>query len=287
MWTMFKDRFLLSPDGEGGAGGESGAPDNAGNGDGDNGSNNSSGQTYERPKYFSQVAPAKADSDDYKQLYKYQKIDELADAAISLLRENSSLRDASKRSIVVPDGKDPEAVKEFAKKLGIPETADAYPMKNLQKAGLDDTSMRIIKENCHKAMLSERQSEAFGAIMIKLAKHNLEAMQSAIEERKKCLGETLKASYKEIPTDVDRASAAERDTKAYKAFAEESGLGDILEKSGMSYNTDFIKKIAAYSRKHAGQANMDTVPGGDPANGNENRNMYGKEFNDAYYGGKK
>ena len=39
---------------------------------------------YSKPKYYSQIAPAKADSEEYNALYTYQKRDELTEAAIAL-----------------------------------------------------------------------------------------------------------------------------------------------------------------------------------------------------------
>lgn len=238
-------------------------------------------QVFARPKYFSQVAPAKADSEDYKALYRYQKLDELADAAIALQKENDTLRSNSKRSIVVPDGKNPEEVQEFARKLGIPDTADGYTLKGLDKELVPEDSLKIIKDRCHKAMMTDRQANAVSKIILDLTQSGLQMQKQAFEERRDRFNDSLKASYTDIEADVDRESAANRDLGAYKAFAEESGLKELLEDNGLAYDSSFVKGVAAYARKHTGQVQVQTVP--DKRDNNNTRNtVYGKSFLDRY-----
>ena len=240
---------------------------------------------YSKPKYYSQIAPAKADSEEYKALYKYQKLDELTDAAIALQKENEALKKGAERSIVVPDGKDPEAVKEFARKLGIPDGPDGYSMKTLSKMQVSEDDMAMIRKRCHAAMLTDRQAEQFGVILMEMTKANLEKSAKYLQERKDNFRTNLSATYKEYESFVDRASAADRDIAAFNSFAEETGLKDLLAKTGVALNTDFVKAVANYARKHSGQVQVQSVPGGEgKKDESKGATIYGSEFMKRYGG---
>lgn len=240
---------------------------------------------YSKPKYYSQIAPAKADSEEYKALYKYQKLDELTDAAIALQKENDALKKGAERSIVVPDGKDPEAVKEFARKLGIPDGPDGYSMKTLSRMQVSEDDMAMIRKRCHAAMLTDRQAEQFGVILMEMTKANLEKSAKYLQERKDNFRTNLSATYKEYESLVDRESAADKDIAAFNGFAEETGLKDLLAKTGVALNTDFVKAVANYARKHSGQVQVQSVPGGEgKKDESKGTPIYGSEFMKRYGG---
>ena len=240
---------------------------------------------YSKPKYYSQIAPAKADSEEYKALYKYQKLDELTDATLALLKENDALKKGAERSIVVPDGKDPEAVKEFARKLGIPDGPDGYSMKTLSRMQVSEDDMAMIRKRCHAAMLTDRQAEQFGVILMEMTKANLEKSAKYLQERKDNFRTNLSATYKEYESFVDRASAADRDIAAFNSFAEETGLKELLAKTGVSLNTDFVKAVANYARKHSGQVQVQSFPGGEgKQDESKGATIYGSEFMKRYGG---
>lgn len=238
---------------------------------------------YERPKYFSQVAPAKADSEEYKALWKYQRLDELADAAIALQKENEGLKADASRSIVVPDGKDPEAVKEFARKLGVPDAPDGYALKSMAGLSIDDATMKILKESCHRAMLSEKQAEVFGSMLMRVSRKGLETTKALIEDRKNKFDANLMASYTELEHEADRQNAADMDKAAFRSFMEETGLAKVFDSNGTAYNPSVVKSIAAYARKHSGQVQVDAVPGGKKPEEHKTSN-YGSEFYKRYGG---
>ena len=240
---------------------------------------------YSKPKYYSQIAPAKADSEEYKALYKYQKLDELTDAAIALQKENEALKKGAERSIVVPDGKDPEAVREFARKLGIPDGPEGYSMKTLSKMQVSEDDMAMIRKRCHAAMLTDRQAEQFGVILMEMTKANLEKSAKYLQERKDNFRTNLSATYKEYESLVDRESAADKDIAAFNSFAEETGLKDLLAKTGVALNTDFVKAVANYARKHSGQVQVQSVPGGEgKKDESKGAPIYGSEFMKRYGG---
>lgn len=271
-----------SVDGNGseGAEGQAAVPGADGSGDGGNGN---ADEQKTIPKYFSQINPAKANSDEYKALYGYQKLEDLADAALQLKRENDTLKQSNERTITVPKKDDAEGIKAFKSKLGIPENEDGYTLKNLDVLKVDERGRKAVAKIAYGAMLTDKQAEAVGASLAVLTKMSIEDVRQKQEERVKGFPEALKASYTSLQSDTDRQSAADKDSAAYSAFAEESGLKELLERTGMSYNTEFVKGMAAYARKHAGTK----TPGNEPGSGKQSvkKSVYGSSFAD-YYGKK-
>lgn len=271
-----------SGDGNGSEGveGQAAVPGADGSGDGGNGN---ADEQKTIPKYFSQINPAKANSDEYKALYGYQKLEDLADAALQLKRENDTLKQSNERTITVPKKDDAEGIKAFKSKLGIPENEDGYTLKNLDVLKVDERGRKAVAKIAYGAMLTDKQAEAVGASLAVLTKMSIEDVRQKQEERVKGFPEALKASYTSLQSDTDRQSAADKDSAAYSAFAEESGLKELLERTGMSYNTEFVKGIAAYARKHAGTK----TPGNEPGSGKQSvkKSVYGSSFAD-YYGKK-
>ncbi len=241
---------------------------------------------YERPKWFAQVNPTKADSDDYKTLYKHQKIDELADAYLAQGRELDALREKEKNAIHVPQKDDVEGIKAFKAQLGVPETADGYTLKSLsdEKLGIGDEAKKIIRETAFGAMLSDRQADAIGVSLLKVAKASLTAQKTAREASIKNFDANLAASYKDITSETDRRASADRDKATYETFAQESGIKDWLDDRGLSYDPTFVRAVAQYARKHSGNAPRPNLPNGSPSgkSGNSAYDFYGKQFNDMY-----
>ena len=236
------------------------------------------------PKYFSQINPTKANSEEYKALYSYQKLEELADAALSLKKENETLKQSNERTITVPKKDDTEGIKAFRSKLGIPDTEDGYTLKGLDALKVDERGRKAVAKIAYNAMLTDKQAEAVGASLAVLTRMSIEDIKNKQEERIKGFPEALKASYTSLQNDTDRQSAADKDTATFAAFAEESGLKELLEKTGMAYRPDFVKGVAAYARKHAGTR----TPGQEPGTGTHTEKrkgaeaLYGSEFASHY-----
>lgn len=242
---------------------------------------------YDKPKYFAQMNKEKADSEDYKGLYKYQKIDELADAYLAQGKEMEALKDKYKNSIAVPERGDLEGIRKFQEALGIPETAEGYKLNSLKDSGLGDETLKTIKDSLHGAMLSDKQAEAVGNALLKVAKIEGEREIAARANAAKTFDTTLAASYADIANEADRKSTAERDKASYERFANESGLKEFLDKHALSYNATFVKAVAQYARKHTGsapQGNLPTTPTSteraEP--GKAPAGFYGGAFNEVY-----
>ncbi len=290
---IFRYKFinvLLAADGgTEGAGTDGGAPATKGGEGGTPDTATKQETQYEKPKYFAQITPEKADSDSYKGLYKYQKIDDLADAYIAQSKDFESMKEKYKDSIVVPKADDTEGLKTFKGALGIPETADGYTLSTLKDSKLDDATKKMIRETAYGAMLSNKQAEAIGVVMLKTAKIAAENMKAQRETAIKTFDTTLTASYSDIANEADRKSTAERDKASYEHFMNESGLKDYLNDRGLSYDPAFVKGIAAYARKHTGAAPQSNLPTTTPKSEKRTTGMneapsdfYGNAFNDAY-----
>lgn len=277
---LFKGkRFYFYP-GEGG-----GEPNNAGGSSADGGEGDHQDQldNQQRPKYLDQVSPAKRDSEDYKALYKYAKLEDLADAMITTARENAELKKQSERTITIPEAEDIEGTKAFYKKLGVPESADGYKLSVLGELKTDGDKMvaDMIRKSSFEAKLTEKQAEHIGALMVSIAKKGVETMKNAAELKRKNADSDLIASYDDISADVDKKAAAEKDRAAYKALIEEAGLKELFDNNGISYTPKAVRALAAYARKHSGTALPPDVSKGKDVNKNKRYN-YSEEFNNFY-----
>lgn len=237
----------------------------------------------EPPKYFSQLNPEKAQSEAYRALYPYAKIEDLCDHVLELEKEKSETAEKYKRYIEVPDAKDPEKVQEFARKLGVPDDPAGYKVPFLDGKNMDEATALPIKKAFKDAMLTQGQANAMGRMLANVAKSGLEAAKARLEAMKSGFDGSLAATYTEIQMDADRKSAAEKDKTAFEAFAQETGLKEMLEKNGMAWNPQFVKAVGSYARSHAGQRNPDRSGGGKPGS-NTPTNPYGDDFNRRYGG---
>ena len=274
-------RFYFYP-GEGG-----GEPNNAGGSSADGGEGDHQdqldNQNQQRPKYLDQVSPAKRDSEDYKSLYKYAKLEDLADAMINTSRENAELKKQSERTITIPEAADIEGTKAFYKKLGVPESADGYKLSVLGELKTDGDKMvaDMIRKSSFEAKLTEKQAEHIGALMVSIAKKGVETMKNAAELKRKNADSDLIASYDDISADVDKKAAAEKDRAAYNALIEEAGLKELFDNNGISYTPKAVRALAAYARKHSGTALPPDVSKGKDTDRSKRYN-YSEEFNNFY-----
>ncbi len=258
-------------------------------GDGTAPSNPTAPAQYERPKYFAQITPEKAESEEYKSLYKYQKIEELADAFMQQTKDADAIKEKYKDSIVVPKADDVEGVKKFKSALGIPESADGYTFSSLKNVQVNDEAMKVLKETAYGAMLSDKQAESLGVALLKVGKITGEQLKAQRENAVKTFDTTLTASYNDISNEADRKSASERDKASYEHFLNESGLKAYLDDRGLSYDPAFVKAVAQYARKHTGAAPQGNLPTSNPQKAQSGhygqsapQGFYGNSFSDTY-----
>lgn len=248
-----KHFFYFSPEDEGGTGSEQPV---------DQPSGIEPENELSEPKYFGQLNPDKAKSEEYKALYKYQKLDDLADGIIALQKEKDENAEKYKRAIILPEKTDKEGILEFAKKLGVPENASDYKVKTIDTMQNLPKLQESIKQRFKAAMLTQRQAEYVDAILLDISKAGIEAANRVRQNQIDNADAALIASYKEMTAEVDRKAAAEKDKVSFASFLQETGLKDQFEKLGLAYEPEVIKAIAKFTRTHAGQKTFETTPSG-------------------------
>lgn len=240
-------------------------------------------ESLQRPKYLDQVSPTKRDSDEYKTLYKYGKLEDLADAMINTAKENESLKKNSDRALIVPDPTDEEGVKAFYSKLGVPEKADNYKLSALGEIKTDSDKFvaDIIRKSSFEAKLTDKQANHIAAMMVSIARQGAENLKNAADLKRKNMDADLIASYDDITADIDKQKAAERDRASYNSLIEEAGLKELFDDIGVTYNPKAVKALASYARKHSGTALTPDISNGQNKN-DKKLFSYGTEFNNFY-----
>ena len=257
-WRRF---FIMMDEDSGGGGGDGAAEQN------ESGGEDKPQDELTAPGYFAQLPEEKAKSEAYKSLYRYQKLDELADA---LLEANGKL-EGMDRAIIVPTKGDKEGVAEFAKKLGVPDEPSGYKMEALSDISRDQPELvEAIRKGCRRMLLTERQGEAIGEMIASVNKANAVREKLEIRNNIRHQSERIAALYKDVfPAEIDRNNAAAEDISRYESFLKETGLEDLISSSLLAGNPKMIKAISAYAKKHGGVV---TAKGGSISAGGESRN---------------
>lgn len=216
----------------------------------------STGAEDTEPGYFSQLPGEKAKSDSYKALWKYKKLDELADAFIASSAELEKMRKDSARSIVVPKKGDKEGAAAFWKKLGVPDDPADYKMEALSDYVKDQPKLvDAIRKGCKRMGFTPRQAEGVGEMIANVSKASMLNIAKTISENISTQKEKVAALYKDTyNADIDRQKAAEEDISRYESFLKETGLEEVMGKSMLAGNPQIIKAISAYAKKHGGVA---------------------------------
>ena len=258
-WRRF---FIMMEEDSGGGGGGDGPAEQ----DGSEGEDKPQDELT-APGYFAQLPEEKAKSDAYKSLYRYQKLDELADA---LLEANGKL-EGMDRAIIVPKKGDKEGVADFAKKLGVPDEPSGYKMEALSDISKDQPELvEAIRKGCRRMLFTERQGEAIGEMIASVNKANAIREKLEIRNNIRHQAERVATLYKDVfPAEIDRNNAAAEDISRYESFLKETGLEDLIGSSLLAGNPKMIKAISAYAKKHGGVV---TVKGGSISAGGESRN---------------
>ena len=273
-WLLY--RILLAEDAGDGSGG-------SGGGAAESQQTQDDGQ--KAPSYFAQLPEAKAKSDAYKALYKYQSIDALGDALLEAQQENERLKaDDDGRSIRIPAKGDKEGIKDFAKRLGVPDEPDGYDFSSL--ADMAESSPELIeavRKGCRRMLLTEKQGKAVADMISSWDKARdirakLEARDAVRHQQ-----ERVAASYTDIASESDRAKRAEADINRYKAFLAETGIEPVINSSGLAGNPEFIRAVSSWMSKHGAVVSPSGVPkGGGKMNPKESYmgSAYSKDFMD-------
>ena len=172
---------------------------------------------------------------------------------VDLVNALIASEDAGKDALHVPtkDSK-PEEVKEFFKKLGVPEKASDYALSDY---GLDSESIRktkeIFMEAAHRSALSKRQAENMWMSQVALYKAVVQINDAEAEKRKAAFepaySKLLEAEY---PEATERDKAMKSEMALVTKFAQELGIGKALAESGLANDAEAMHKLAGYVKSH-------------------------------------
>lgn len=193
------------------------------------------------PAYFSQFTKEFRESPEAKKLYGYGKPEPLAKA---LLEAHGKLE----RAILVPSGEkpDPEEVKAFRARLGIPEKETGYEFPAESIKGLPEESLAGFRKLFHSAGLTKPQAATVFAAVVAGQKQTTEARAEAEKQRGEAYQEAL---LKLGGGDPEKAKGVEQ---LYKlTLAKHFGSKDLIRRiaaAGLLNDPEFAASIVATGR---------------------------------------
>lgn len=189
-------------------------------------------QKAENPKWMAQLdKESLEDADLIKQLGKFQKLGDLAKSYANLEKKLGN-------SVNIPgDGATPEEVKAFYSKLGVPESADGYSIKD-EKAG-------VFKEIAFNNNLTDAQAKA---IYEGLASMGQKAVEASQEQMARIAAESDRILKEEWGNEYSKnLEYLKRGIAAYGG----NTLGAKLKATGLLYDADIVKMFASIGRANA------------------------------------
>lgn len=281
-WTV----LFQTADGSGGSVGE-GDGGNAGGSEAEGAEEESGGKKggeqgqkgKERPKYFDQLSPDIANSEDAKLLYDFPHMNDLSKAAINMKRKLA-------RAVIVPDLEkpDPEELKTFREAMGLPENSEGYAIKTdafKDVEGLDQF-VTVVKKQAFGMSLTKIQAQKLFDFVMKLGK----AGNEKISEERKQAADTFDARLLEaVGKDETKKTATLNLFKRFliKRIANASIIKRLSD-AGLIHDPDFVVPIAEKVEQYLGEEPF--VEGGrrgeQKAKGKGTMGKYSKEFEEEY-----
>lgn len=155
-------------------------------------------------------------------------------------------------AVVIPD-KDstPEQIRDFFTRIGMPEKKEGYKLSDYD---IDPTEIAGFKQHfidaCYRAGLTRGQAATVW--------RNQAAEYTALKNSIISTAQGVKDSYpqrmealmkQDYPDDTRRAQRTTEEANLYKAYCSTTGLGEYFEKTGLSYNPEFVHKVALMHEK--------------------------------------
>lgn len=225
------------------------------------------------PNYFSQLSPDVRANKDVTAFLKDKKT--LSDVATSFYDTHKKLSS----SIVIPgEGATEDEVSAFRERMGIPKAPNEYEIdtKGIPE-GVSKQLEGLFRENALKSGLTKEQAKKQWELISGIVTKGDEAQKTLTESQKKTFNARLATSLeKEFPVKAERDEAANELLTLFNEHAERTGLKDIYESKGLSYDPAFVLAIAKDEKEHAS---------GSPATGKNGTNPpvgtmgnYSKDF---------
>jgi hypothetical protein len=263
-------RRYWSPVDEGGDSGQAAAAGSAGSGEGT--------AEPQAPTWLTQVSP---DKRDRKELWKYQKLNDLVDAY-------SDMEARQGRAIVIPDPKTakPEEIAAFKKGMGIPEKPEDYAFDAEAFKGTPnvDKLSEAVRGLATTAGFTKGQASKAFEFVAGLMKAGNDAQAQAQAERESTFGARLLESM-----GGDQAKAEEVTNRLTAFMATEIGDKELVQAiadSGLLHNPAFARKIAALSTKLDDAPYIDGKGQGGSKGPGQFGSAYSSDFSKTYGGTK-
>lgn len=273
---MLRDLFsMIFLDGDGGAAGGSGEPSGgepaagsepaAGGDPGDGGAKtpeNGGDKPPKLAKFASQLSP------EIREQYQKELSEDYADKHLNdVWSELMEAKGKMSRSVVFPDPEnpDPEELKAFMQKMGIPEKPEGYELK---ADGVDPKVLEQFSGEALKMGLTKSQAQKVVQTLTGMVKQG----SSQIQEK-------LKAAEQSFPERMAEAAGGEKAAESAINLAKKFliRIGDkntmqTIRDSGLLYNPAFMKKAAEFEKALGdspfvdGQGNDGSGAGGNNQN---------------------
>lgn len=247
--------IMLAPDDGSGNGG--GAGDPQGGGDGSNGDTNNGGSTGGKEKeifdpstkldtkikakYATQLNP-KYQGDDFRGI----------DTMDKLYEGYRNLENQVKNSVRIPTkDSSSDEIKGFFQKIGMPETEEGYQCDDFDLSKtIADPLKQLFRQAAYRNGLTKGQALNMWAHeaatiqgFVNVSQQNTQKLIDSYDERYSHLLEA------EIPDETKRKERISEESNLVKAFNEATGLGEYFQKTGLSYNPEFMHSLANWYRK--------------------------------------
>lgn len=208
------------------------------------------------PKYLSQLSPELRANPVWKE---HETLNDLGQAYLST-------RDKLSKAITIPgEGATEEEVSAFRERMGIPKAPDEY---EIDTKGIPENVGKqletLFRDNALKSGLTKEQAKKQWNLISGIVTKGDEAQKAQVESQKKTFNARLATSLeKEFPVKTERDEAANEMLALFNEHAERTGLKDIYESKGLSYDPSFVLAIAKDEKEHAS---------GSPATGKNGTN---------------
>ncbi len=163
-----------------------------------------------------------------------------------LVKAHRDLKGKLSRAIIIPSAEkpDPEEMKAFRDRMGLPETADGYTFDTSAFKGVDGVEevVKLARTEAAAMSLTKQQAQKFAEVILKLSKAGKDAVENQIKE----LENTFMPRLTEATKSPEKATAAVNLMKAF--LVKHLGSAPLIKKlaqSGIMYDTDFVLKAAA------------------------------------------
>jgi len=212
------------------------------------------------PAWFSQLSKEiRENADSRAALGKHKN---LSDLATAYLQNEKDLATA----IRFPKKDDPEGVKAFFTKLGMPEDAKDYELGNFDMKEEDLANAKeIFRKAAHAASLTKGQAKAMWRHEIALSK----AAQKLTDDAHKKYEESFEPNYHKLmeaayPVEAERTKAIKGEIGLVQTmFSKTPALAKAFKASGLVFNAEAMHELAGYIKQNTAGKFIDSQ-GGQP-----------------------